>query len=75
MLGPTYKILSNILLSSLTPYVGKISGDRQCGFARYGSTTDHVYTVFVKCLRKVGIQCTSAVYRLKERVMIQLGAS
>jgi hypothetical protein len=31
--------------------------------------------VFVKCLRKVGMQCTSTVYRIKERLMVQLGAS
>jgi hypothetical protein len=32
-LFPTrYKILSNIFLSLLTPYTGKISGDHQCGF-------------------------------------------
>ena len=42
-----------------------MSGDRQCGFASYGSTTDHVYTVFVTCLRKVGVQWgrISTVYR------------
>jgi hypothetical protein len=45
MLGPTYKILSNILLSRLTPYVDTSSGDRQCVFASYGSTTDQVYTL------------------------------
>jgi hypothetical protein len=27
-----YKILSNILVSKLTPYVGKIIGDLRCGF-------------------------------------------
>ena len=59
LLAPTYKVLSNILLSRLTPYVDKISGDRQRGFASYVSTTDHVYTVFIKCLRQVGIQWSS----------------
>ena len=28
----TYKILSNILLSRLTPYAEEIIGDHQCGF-------------------------------------------
>jgi hypothetical protein len=28
----TYKILSNILLSRLTPYTEEITGDHQCGF-------------------------------------------
>ena len=32
-LSPTmYKILSNILLSRLTPYAEEITGDNQCGF-------------------------------------------
>jgi hypothetical protein len=48
MLGPTYNILSNILLSRLIPYVDTSSGDRQCGFVRYGSTTDHVCTYNVR---------------------------
>ena len=29
---PTYKILSNILLSRLTPHAEEITGDHQCGF-------------------------------------------
>jgi hypothetical protein len=28
------KMLSNILVSKLTPYVGEIIGDHQCGFRR-----------------------------------------
>jgi hypothetical protein len=32
LLSPAYKILSNILLSRLTPYVEEIIGDHQCGF-------------------------------------------
>ena len=32
ILSTTYKILSNILLSRLTPYAEKIIGDHQCGF-------------------------------------------
>jgi len=27
-----YKIVSNVLLSKLTPYVEEICGDHQCGF-------------------------------------------
>ena len=34
LLLTTYKILSNILLSSLTPYAEEIIGDHQCGFRR-----------------------------------------
>ena len=32
LLPTTYKILSSILLSSLTPYTEEIIGDHQCGF-------------------------------------------
>jgi hypothetical protein len=36
------KILSNIFLSRLSPYVDKIIGDDQCGFRRKRSTTDQI---------------------------------
>jgi predicted nucleic acid-binding protein len=32
LLSTSYKILSNILLSRLSPYMGEIIGDHQCGF-------------------------------------------
>jgi hypothetical protein len=32
LLSTSYKILSNILLSRLTPYIDEIIGDHQCGF-------------------------------------------
>ena len=41
LLLTTYKILSNILLSRLTPYAGEIIGDHQCGFGCNSTTTDH----------------------------------
>ena len=41
----TYKILSNILLSRLTPYAEEIIGDHQCGFRRNRSTTDHLFCI------------------------------
>jgi sorting nexin-29 len=34
LLSTSYKILSNILVSRLTPYVDEIIGDHQCGFRR-----------------------------------------
>jgi len=39
MSSTIYKILSNILLSRLTPYDGKTVGDSQCRFCHNGSTT------------------------------------
>ena len=47
LLPTTYKILSNILLSKLTPYTVEIIRDRQCGLRCKWSTTDHIY-----CMKK-----------------------
>jgi len=44
-LPTTYKILPNILLSRLTPYVREIIGDGQCGFQCNRSTTDHIFCI------------------------------
>jgi hypothetical protein len=40
LLSTAYKMLSNILLARLTPYVYEIIGDHQCGFRRNRTTTD-----------------------------------
>jgi hypothetical protein len=48
LLSTSYKILSNILLSKLIPYIDQIIGDHQCGFRRNRSTTDQIF-----CIRKI----------------------
>jgi len=48
LLPTTYKILSNILLSRLIPYVKEIIRDHQCGFRSNRSTTDHIF-----CIRQI----------------------
>jgi len=48
LLSTTYTILSNILLSRLTPYAEEIIGDHQCGFRRNISTTDNIF-----CIRQI----------------------
>jgi hypothetical protein len=45
LLSTTYKILSNILLSRLTRYAEEIFRDRQCGFRRRRSATDHIFYI------------------------------
>jgi hypothetical protein len=40
ILQPTYKCLSNILLSRLAPHAEEIIGDHQCEFQNNMSTTD-----------------------------------
>jgi hypothetical protein len=41
----TYKILSNILLSRLTPYTADVIGDYRCGCRCNRSTTDHIFCI------------------------------
>jgi sorting nexin-29 len=46
LLSTAYKILSNILLARLTPYVNEIFGDHQCGFCHIRSTMDQIFYVW-----------------------------
>ena len=48
LLPTTYKTLSDILLSRLTPYAEEIIGDHKCWFRRNKSTTDHIF-----CIRQI----------------------
>jgi hypothetical protein len=43
LLSTAYKILSNILLARLTPYVDEFTVDHQCGFHRNRSATDQIF--------------------------------
>jgi len=52
LLPATYKILSIILLSRLTPYAEEIIGDHQCEFRRNRSTADH--TLCIRQIRERG---------------------
>jgi len=45
LLPTTYKILFNILLSRLIPYVKEIIGYHQCGFSCNWWTTDHIFHI------------------------------
>jgi hypothetical protein len=45
LLSTAYKILFNILLATLTPYVNEIIGDHQCGFRRNRSTVDQIFYI------------------------------
>jgi hypothetical protein len=45
LLSNAYKILSNILLARLTPYVNEIIGNHQCGFCRNRSTRDQIFNI------------------------------
>jgi hypothetical protein len=43
LLSTAYKILSNILLTRLTPYVNEVIGDHQYGFHHNRSTRDQIF--------------------------------
>jgi hypothetical protein len=45
LLSYSYKILSNILLSRLNPYIDEIIGDHQCGFQCNRTTTDQIFCI------------------------------
>jgi sorting nexin-29 len=47
-LSASCKILSNILLSRLGPYIEEIIGDHQCGFRHNRSTSDQIF-----CIRQI----------------------
>ena len=44
-MSTSYKILSNILLSRMTPYANEIIGEYQYGFRRNRSTVDHIFSI------------------------------
>ena len=48
LLLTSYKILSNIILGRLTPYVEEIIRDHQCGFRHNRSTIDQIF-----CIRQI----------------------
>ena len=45
LLSTSYKILSNILLSRMTPYANKFIGEYQCGFRRNRSSIHHIFSI------------------------------
>ena len=68
LLPTKYKILSNILLSRLTPYSEEIIGDHQCRFRCNRSTPDHIFCILQILEKKIGIKRSgvSTLYRLQE---------
>jgi hypothetical protein len=53
LLSTSYKIVINILLSRLSPYIDEMVGDHQCGFRCNRSTSDQIFA-FVRYWRKNG---------------------
>jgi len=67
LLPPTYKRLSNILLSRLAPHAEEIIGDHQCGFQSNRSTTYHILCI-CQMFEKKGNRTNQRIgfYRLQE---------
>jgi hypothetical protein len=61
-LSTTYQILSNILLSRLTPYAEEIIGDHQGELRRHRPTIDHIFCIRQIREKKMGIGRRSADY-------------
>jgi hypothetical protein len=62
LLLASYRILSNILLSSLIAYADETIGDHQCVFRRNRSTTDQIFyirQILEKKLRSIMAQYIS----------------
>jgi hypothetical protein len=55
LLSAAYKILSNILLARLTPYVNEVIGDYQCGFSHNRSTVDQIFYIWQILEKKMGV--------------------
>jgi sorting nexin-29 len=75
LLPTTYKMLPNVMLSSLIPYEEEINGDNQCAFRRNSSTTDDTFSIRPVLEKKW--EYNEAVHQLftiidLKKVMIQL---
>jgi hypothetical protein len=55
LLSTAYKIVSNILLARLTPYISEITGDHQCEFHCNGLTTDQIFYICQILREKMGV--------------------
>ena len=62
LLPNTNKILTNILLSRLSPYTEEIIGDHQYGFRRNTSTTDLMFCI--RQILKKNWECNEEVHQL-----------
>jgi hypothetical protein len=73
LLSTAYKILSNILLARLTPYVNEIIGSHQYGFHRNRSNTDKIF--YIQQILEKKLEYNGAVHQLlltSRKTMTQL---
>ena len=70
----TFKNLTNILVSSLTPYSEENIGDHQCGFRRNRSATDYIFCIHQILEKKWEyIEAVRQLFIHFKKLMIQLG--
>ena len=62
LLPTTYKILSNILLSRLTPYAEEVIGDHQCGFRHNRWISHHI--CYIRQMLEKNWEYNEAVHQL-----------
>jgi hypothetical protein len=70
LLSPSNKVLSNILLCMLCPYVDETTGVHQCGFWLDRLTTDQIFCIHQILEKKIGVQwdSTSAIHKAYDSV-------
>jgi hypothetical protein len=71
LLSTAYKILSNILLARLTPYVSEVIGDHQCGFRHNRSTMDQIFYIqqILEMVHQLFIDFKKAYDSIKREVL------
>jgi hypothetical protein len=72
LLSTSYKMLSIILPSRLSPYIGEIIGDHQCGFRRNRPTTDQIFCISQILEKKW--EYNETVHQLQEEIKRRLNS-
>jgi hypothetical protein len=81
LLSTSYKILSNILLTRLTPYADEIIGDHHCGFQCNRSATDQIFYIqqildnkweYNGTVHQLFIDCKKAYYSVRREVLYDI---
>jgi hypothetical protein len=77
LLSTSYKMLSNILFTRLSPYSDEITGNHQCGFWRNRSATGQIFYIWQILEKKWEYKwhSTSAIYRFQDSLPFRQGVS
>jgi hypothetical protein len=81
LLSSAYKILSDVLLDKLTPYVNDVTGDHQCGGHRNRSMIDQIFYIrhilekkweYIGIVHQLFIDFKKACYSVKKEVLYNI---